>query len=171
MSPDLSRRTVIQATATVAAATLLPDGAFASPPALDLEELFGIINMASVRSRYKNDHYHQGLGDPRPVPGLFTPDGRFGMSTPARYGLAKYLADGEDALFLCPKEAINCDQLVLHLFRRQVLYQLPYPLWSLHGSLRAPPHDDAIMITKHEHLYFARVNPTGVPQFQYCRPI
>jgi hypothetical protein len=170
MAPDLSRRTMIQATAAIAAATLLPDVTFASPPALDLEELFGWESLARVRSRYRDNHYHQGVGEPRPVPGLFAPDGRFGMSTPTRYGLAKYLADGEDVLFRCPKEAINCDQLVLHLFRKHI-YQLPYPLQSIYGPLRAPPHDDAILITKEEHLYFARVNPTGVPQFQFCRPI
>jgi hypothetical protein len=101
---------------------------------------------------------------------LITPDGRFGMSTPARYGLAKYLTDGEDLVFLCPPEEINRDQLVLHLFRKH-LFPRPYPAHSLFGPRREPPHDDAILLTKECHLYGARVNPEGVPHFQCCQPI
>ncbi|MBB5048521.1 hypothetical protein HNR60_003288 [Rhodopseudomonas rhenobacensis] len=171
MAPEFSRRALIQSTVAVAATAALPGSTSATPPpALDLEAFFGPEAMALIRARYRDGHYCQGVGDPRHVPGFITADGRFGMSTPARYALAKFLTDGQDVIFSCPKEAINRDQLALHLFRKHVC-QLPYPLYSLYGPLRAPPHDDAIMLTKEEHLYWARVNPEGVPQFLHCKPV
>jgi hypothetical protein len=169
MAPDLTRRTVIQSTVTIAATSALPASALPTP-ALDLEEFFGAESMAFVRSRYREEHYHQGVGDPRPVPGFITPDGRFGLSTPARYGLAKYLTDGEDVIFHCPEDAINRAQLVIHLFLKHI-YQLPYPLHALYGPLRVSPHEYAVLLTKEEHLYCARVNPEGTPQFRYCEPV
>jgi hypothetical protein len=117
------------------------------PPPLDVEAVFPTDIFENMRSRWKDGKYATGVTWDE-APGMFTPDGRFGLSPTFRYAMARVLNDGDDMICPVEPERHAMYSIVVWTFGKY----LGGHLVCLEGELSEPPHNHALLLTRDGYI-------------------